>query len=71
MSENMMDYWTTFAHNLDPNGPGLPSWTPHNYPANKDILQLRPGAVKVIQDDFREDRIALFNDPARAETFQI
>lgn len=27
LSRVMIDYWTTFAHNGDPNGPGLPAWT--------------------------------------------
>ncbi|CAK9779972.1 alpha/beta-hydrolase [Cutaneotrichosporon oleaginosum] len=71
MSEYMMDYWTTFAHNLDPNGPGLPQWGAHTYPANKNIMQFRAGDVRVIQDDFREDRVAVFNDPVHRTSLQI
>lgn len=36
LSEVMMDYWTNFAKNLDPNGPGVPEWdafTPENHKA--------------------------------------
>ncbi|BEJ15098.1 hypothetical protein CspHIS471_0408650 [Cutaneotrichosporon sp. HIS471] len=65
LSENMMDYWTTFAHNLDPNRPGLPAWSAHSFPANKNMLRLKAGAVGMMQDNFREDGMAMFNDPAR------
>jgi para-nitrobenzyl esterase len=30
MQDRMMNYWTNFAKNLDPNGPGLPLWRPFN-----------------------------------------
>ncbi len=30
MQGRMMSYWTNFAKNLDPNGPGLPLWEPFN-----------------------------------------
>lgn len=56
---------------MDPNGAGVPSWTPHNFPANKNMLRLKPGEVAVMQDDFREDRMAVFNDPALAGNLQI
>jgi carboxylesterase type B len=63
MSTNMMDYWINFGRNMDPNGNGAPQWPTHNFPANKNILRLLPGGVSVIQDDFREDSAALFNQP--------
>lgn len=66
LSHNIMDYWVNFAYNLDPNGPGLPGWPAHEFPANKNALQFHPGNITVIQDDFREDRIAVFNDPVIA-----
>jgi len=52
-----------FAYNQDPNSVNLPNWPQHDYPANKNCLQLLPGNVTVIQDDFREDRVAMWNDP--------
>jgi para-nitrobenzyl esterase len=30
LQDRMMNYWTNFAKNLDPNGPGLPAWKPFN-----------------------------------------
>lgn len=71
MSLNMMDYWINFANNLDPNGPSVPNWAAHNFPANKNILRLKPGQVQVIQDDFREDRISIFNDPTLATVLSV
>ncbi|KAL1413334.1 hypothetical protein Q8F55_001093 [Vanrija albida] len=66
MSQQMMQYWLNFAYNQDPNGDGLPSWPRHAYPANKNSLLFLPDQVGVIQDDFREERVAIFNDPANA-----
>ena len=48
LSDMMMSYWTNFAKNRDPNGPGLPLW-----PAYTDakpqtlILSTSPGAAPV------------------------
>lgn len=67
LSTNMMDYWINFGRNLDPNGNGAPQWPTHNFPSNKNIMRLVPGGVSVIQDDFREDDVALFNRPEVAD----
>ncbi|KAL1408082.1 hypothetical protein Q8F55_004880 [Vanrija albida] len=48
-------------------GPGtnssLPLWPAHTYPANKNSLELASGAIKVTQDDFRDDQMAVFFPP--------
>lgn len=76
----MMDYWCVlqfstadlridFTYCSDPNGDGSsgrPNWPTHSYPENKNSLELDAGSVKVIQDDFREEAIAMFNEPQNA-----
>ena len=37
LSDTMVGYWTRFARNGDPNGSGLPAWTP--YAAAQDTVQ--------------------------------
>jgi carboxylesterase type B len=63
----MMAYWLNFAYTQNPNGGGLPDWPTHNYPSNANSLLFAPNNVNVIQDTFREDRIAVFNDPQYAD----
>jgi hypothetical protein len=55
-----------FVYNMNPNGGGLPDWPKHSFPANKNCLRLISGGVGAMQDDFREDKIALFNQPEMA-----
>lgn len=55
-----------FAYNQDPNSSNLPNWPKHNFPSNKNSLQFLPGNVNVIQDDFRGDRVGMWNDPSVA-----
>lgn len=44
----------------------MPNWRPHNFPSDKNSLQLATANITVIQDDFREERIAIFNQPENA-----
>ncbi|MFI6225451.1 carboxylesterase/lipase family protein [Nocardia salmonicida] len=44
LSQQMQQYWTNFARNGDPNGPGLPAW-PRLAPLNGKYLDLAPNAV--------------------------
>lgn len=41
-------------------------WPAHHYPANKNSINFAPQSVSVIQDHFREDRIAIFNNATLA-----
>ncbi|MCR4880107.1 MAG: carboxylesterase family protein [Bacilli bacterium] len=39
LSETMLSYWSNFAKNGDPNGEGLPAWSPYNN-SDKKIMEL-------------------------------
>ena len=58
LSETMMDYWTAFAANGDPNGPGRPHWPAYN-PASDEHLELdsevtvKSGLFKEVNDLLR------------------
>lgn len=52
-----------FQASAEGNALGLPNWTRHDLRKNKDSLLLKPGDVRIIQDDFREERMAVFDDP--------
>jgi para-nitrobenzyl esterase len=52
LSEQMIDYWTTFARGGDPNGPGRPHWSPVR--AGASGLSLAPSG----QGDIRPVDIA-------------
>lgn len=58
LSEMMMNYWVNFATTGDPNGKGLPGWTPYNRDAEPyidfgDTVQVRNHLLKE-QLDFLE-----------------
>ncbi|KAL1412218.1 hypothetical protein Q8F55_003229 [Vanrija albida] len=62
LSTQLMDYWIAFAYFADPNNGCLPDWPAHAFPGNKNSLRIQPGALGVIQDDFREDKMDWMND---------
>ena len=37
LSQEMSAYWANFAKNLDPNGKGLPQWTPYTLESKKRL----------------------------------
>ena len=47
LSKIMLDYWSNFAKNGNPNGTGLPEWTPYNA-ANKLHMQLDVDSVGLV-----------------------
>ncbi|GMK55174.1 hypothetical protein CspeluHIS016_0202300 [Cutaneotrichosporon spelunceum] len=69
LGKAMMDYWINFVYCLDPNGEGdsgLAHWPTHDFPTNKNSLEMDIGSLKVIQDDFREQSMAYINEPQNA-----
>ncbi len=44
MSQLMSDYWTNFAKNGDPNGPGLPAWPRYTPEEKFPVMYLRASA---------------------------
>ncbi|OBZ70762.1 Lipase 2 [Grifola frondosa] len=63
LSLAMMDYWISFAVNLDPNdgyGSPRPTWQQYT-PSNEVILQLTGQNSTVIPDDYRAIQIAAIN----------
>ncbi|OBZ76208.1 Lipase 2 [Grifola frondosa] len=70
LSLAMMDYWISFAVELDPNdgrGSKRPHW-PQYTPDNEVLLQLNGGNMTVIPDDYRNIPIAFIS--AIPEEFQ-
>ncbi|OBZ71124.1 Lipase 2 [Grifola frondosa] len=70
LSWSMMDYWISFAVNLDPNdgrGTQRPHW-PQYTPDNEVLLQLCGDNTTVIPDDYRSVQIAFIE--AIPEQFQ-
>ncbi|KAL0062523.1 hypothetical protein AAF712_010562 [Marasmius tenuissimus] len=68
LSRLMIDYWISFATNLDPNdGRGLrrPKWARYT-PDNQVLLELNSANTRVIPDDFREEQISFMNQNALA-----
>lgn len=63
------DHRINFVYCSDPNGDGSSGreyWPTHSYPDNKNSLEMDAGKVMLIQDDFREESIAMFNEPQNA-----
>lgn len=46
-------------------------WNTHHFPCNKNSLRMAPSQFGIIQDDFREERMAVFNDPDIAKHLWI
>ncbi|TFK25304.1 triacylglycerol lipase 3 [Coprinopsis marcescibilis] len=64
LTTTMMDYWISFAVNLDPNddkGSKRPIWPVYTKP-NQVLIQLNGDNTTVIRDDYREARIGHIND---------
>lgn len=45
------------------NNTALPLWPQHTFPGNKNSLEFVPGAISVIQDDYREQQMDVFFPP--------
>ncbi|BEJ09791.1 hypothetical protein CcaverHIS641_0607060 [Cutaneotrichosporon cavernicola] len=68
LGQQIMDYWINFATYLDPNGdpnlpcdPPSPYWPPHG--ATKDSMRFDSANLTVVPDTFREDQMAVFDEP--------
>ena len=61
LSEAIMNYWTNFAKNSDPNGPGLPRWD--KYSANNHetlfIQSVKQGTAQTV-NGMRSAKLNLF-----------
>jgi carboxylesterase type B len=80
-AHRMLTYWINFAHDLDPNGKSgkhghkgdknkdnkAPYWPAHTYPANKNMLRMHVERFEVVQDDYREDQMKVWDVPGMAE----
>jgi para-nitrobenzyl esterase len=64
LSTTMIGYWTNFAKNGDPNGPGLPMWPP--YKLDTDVMQLAPRAVATGIDVGAEHKCPFWNSLGRS-----
>ncbi|KAK0224133.1 triacylglycerol lipase 3 [Armillaria fumosa] len=68
LGEMMVDYWVSFATNLDPNdglGMSRPFW-PQYTPDNEVLLQLHGDNTTIIPDDYRKEQIDFIRDNAEA-----
>ncbi|MEV5966726.1 carboxylesterase family protein [Kribbella sp. NPDC051952] len=57
LSDTMIRYWSTFAHNGDPNADGLPEWPKFSTPDT--VLSLAPKAIRTV-DYAQEHRLAFW-----------
>ncbi|ESK87001.1 extracellular triacylglycerol lipase precursor [Moniliophthora roreri MCA 2997] len=65
LSRDMMDYWLSFANSLDPNdgkGSERPYWPAYHAASRPLIMQLKGSDTRAIEDSFREEQIAFFNE---------
>ncbi|MEA3159222.1 MAG: para-nitrobenzyl esterase [Gammaproteobacteria bacterium] len=58
ISQQMQKYWSNFARNGNPNGPGLPAWPPYSPSSGWQVLHLN-GALSVSPDKHRERHLLL------------
>jgi carboxylesterase type B len=64
-----MNYWINFAYYLDPNGcednmdSSAVYWPAHEHPENRNMMRMDPGAFSVVQDDYREEQMAVWDLP--------
>jgi para-nitrobenzyl esterase len=59
LSELMQNYWTNFAHNADPNGPGLPPWPAYGARGGWEVMYLSPQSKS--EKDSARDRYLFLN----------
>jgi len=76
-AKGLMNYWINFAYYLDPNGRKRHKgdrdhkdgsdlatyWPPHRYPDNKNQIRMAVGNFSVVQDDYREDQMKVWELP--------